>query len=45
MPAKRLPAPDEDRYWDLPDERHKKKFRDYQIGYFYQAGEQLNVFG
>lgn len=35
----------ENRYWDFPEDERKKKFKDYKIGYYYQAGEQLSVFG
>ncbi|MDL2222963.1 hypothetical protein LJB98_02580 [Bacteroidales bacterium OttesenSCG-928-M11] len=35
----------EDRFWDLPDDARKKKFKDYRINFYYQAGEQLSVFG
>lgn len=35
----------EDRFWDLPDDERKKKFKDYRIAFYHQAGEQLSVFG
>lgn len=35
----------ENRYWDLPIDERKRKFKDYQIGYFQQSGEQLSLFG
>ena len=33
------------KYWGLPPDERKQKFRDYGIQFHYQTGEQLSVFG
>jgi hypothetical protein len=33
------------KYWDLPPDERKQRFKDYGIRFHYQEGEQLNVFG
>ncbi|GHT47315.1 hypothetical protein FACS189440_07440 [Bacteroidia bacterium] len=33
------------KYWGLPTDERKQKFKDYGIRFHYQGGEQLNVFG
>ncbi|MDL2257069.1 hypothetical protein LJC06_02555 [Bacteroidales bacterium OttesenSCG-928-I14] len=35
----------EDKYWDLPQDERKQKFKDYHICFNYQHGVQLSVFG
>jgi hypothetical protein len=33
------------KYWGLPIDERRQKFKDYGIRFHYQVGEQLNVFG
>jgi len=32
------------KYWGLPKDERERKFKDYQIRFYYEGGEQLNVF-